>query len=461
MTGMTESPDNSQTPEPSRHSIRVMSELVFPLILTVAIVLIFLPLFTHLVRGTATQVPYTDYPAHNIFAARMRQEHRISMPHPIYHFVVIGTQQLLELTGRAPSPEQFPEPDATTAADMAATSNEMQGPALAALNFRYSTASIYTLLLFYIFTGLILQSALRQSLGKPEFTSELINLVLTLCLLIAGPIALLHSHDQQYYFGYISSSLWHNPTVLAAKIFAIPVFIGVAGIFENAHRTKRKLEQAMKIAAITMLAMLAKPSLVMAMIPAAIVAAAWYFYFRKSFRWNLFAAFLLPAIFLLLIQAKMYESVNQHSHLQFKPFATVREMSPGTWGFKLLLSIVFPVACYWLTFRRGVVCNRLNFAWVTFGFGLCLMYFVAESRRTSHGNLIWSAQLAMYVLFVESVRATIEWWRQNQASNPSQPSFFKMRIAVLVLLFAAHVGYGIAYYLHLQSVPITTPLLYM
>ena len=445
----------------SRRKSYFISEIVFPLILTGLILLIFLPLFTRLVQGTARFVPYTDHPAHNVFAAQMRQEHRVSMPHPVYHFVVIGFQELFELTGLAVSPDQTPVPGATDV--LAAAGTKMQGAALAGLNYRYSRASICTLVLFYVFTALFLQSTFRKSLASTGVKGELVNLLLTLSLLVMGPIALLHGRDHDYYFGYISGSLWHSPTMLAAKMFALPLFLAVVGSFNKPYILRRPLLYGMKLFCITVVGMFAKPSLVMAMVPAVILLSMWQSVVAKESKQQwimLLLAFIVPAVCVVLIQARMYESVNVGSHIRFAPFATVREMSPGTWGWKLLLSILFPAACYLLTNTKGQCRQRLTLAWLTFAFGLCMMYLLSESKRTSHGNLIWGAQLAMYVLMVESVRAVIEWWKINRSPDQKPVPAFGFRFAVLLLLFVMHLGYGVAYYLHLRTEPVSTELIY-
>src|SRR5437588_3468598 len=76
-------------------------DLLAAVLLLVLVPAVFYPLMSHLVRGTESTVPYTDYPAHNNFAAQMRQHRRILLPHPLYHLVLIGVEKVSEaFTGR-------------------------------------------------------------------------------------------------------------------------------------------------------------------------------------------------------------------------------------------------------------------------------------------------------------------------------------------------------------------------
>src|SRR5689334_2931611 len=63
---------------------------------------IFAPLVNHLARDSIdVGVATTDYPVHNALAARMRDERRLLLPHPLYHLLVIGTQVVRERIGAA------------------------------------------------------------------------------------------------------------------------------------------------------------------------------------------------------------------------------------------------------------------------------------------------------------------------------------------------------------------------
>ena len=114
------------------------------------------------------------------------------------------------------------------------------------------------------------------------------------------------------------------------------------------------------------------------------------------------------------------------------------------------VAIVFPVVCYiaWWPAAKSRV--RLNLAWLAFIAGLFLTYFVAETKRTRHGNFLWSAQLALFVLFVESAIFCIERARVKKP-DATYETIKSRRTLACAMAFAAHVIFGLIYDVHLVS----------
>jgi hypothetical protein len=126
---------------------------------------------------------------------------------------------------------------------------------------------------------------------------------------------------------------------------------------------------------------------------------------------------------------------------------------------KFALSVLFPVVCYIAWGGQARRRFRLNLAWLTFAVGLGFTYLLAETQRTAHGNFLWSAQLALFVLFVESALCAIE------AARASWPRADRRRRTVVLAaacagMLALHAGFGIGYYAHLISTPSGVPLSY-
>jgi hypothetical protein len=420
---------------------------------------IFVPLFNHLVRGHAGDVSHTDHPAHNAFAADMRQRRIISMPHPLYHFTVIGVQIVKECF----QPGLPTEPDAHSAIELAA--KNMQGPALWPINERYASASVFTLVLFQIFLALVVYAQLRNVLGSESWLGVGACTVLAISLLFAAPIALYLTQDHQFYFGYVGINVWHSPTVLAAKPWALISFALVAAMLTDRSKAPLPAGQTrgakgFLIGVVVVIGALAKPSFLIALIPAAIAMGVFQQLWSTSkvqWKW-LLLCLVLPAAVVLMWQARIYGQLTGGSHAKFAPLATLSGMSNHL-GVKFLLSILFPVVGWLVTFAAGQRRPTLNLAWLTFIFGAGLTYFVTESGRTSHGNFLWSAQLALFVLFVQTLSCVITTTRLRWSGGSSRPLVIPLAMLSGVI-FLAHVGYGIAYYAHLMTRPNTTMLLY-
>ena len=426
-------------------------DLLAAALLLALIPAVFGPLLDHLVRGTSTTAPYTDYPAHNAFAARMHQECRVVLPHPLYHFALLGVKAIID-----PFTTHLPEPNAQAAIESAG--KEMQGEALAALNQQYAPAAVVTVLLFLVLLAFILWFQIRQAAGIHTLWGVWLTMPLIVGLMLAAPIALLHGIDGKFYFGYVGINVWHSPTVLAARPFALLTFLCVLAAFRPQGSIRRP--GLFLIAVIVIIGALAKPSFLIALLPATMLAASYRMFMSKEpvDRRLLITAILVPAGMVLAWQSKIYAALTGGAHAKFSPLDTMRSMSDHL-AIKFALSVLFPVVCYiaWGDDARRRF--RLNFAWLAFGIGLGFTYLLAETKRTAHGNFLWSAQLALFVLLVESTLCVIESvrirWPQADCRRRTT-----ILAAVCAGVLAMHVGFGIWYYAHLVSTPNTVPLIY-
>lgn len=430
-------------------------------LLIVLIPAVFGPLLNHLARGTATSVPYTDHPAHNVFAAQMRQERRVTMPHPLYHFVLLGVQGIIHPANTPPEPN--------ARAVIAAAGKEMQGEPLAELNSRYASASVVTLSIFLVLLGIVLWFPVRSALGYSRERGEMprlaMGIFLILGLMLVAPIALLHGADEDFYFGYIGINVWHSPTVIAARPFALVEFFLVTAALaartpEATSKRAGSILFGIGLAAVVVLGALAKPSFLMCLLPAAMLVAAYRaFVAGQQVRWGLLlAAVVIPAMTTLAWQSRVYAEITGGAHARFAPLLTMSSMSKHL-AVKFGLSVLFPVVCYVVWWPDACRRFRLNFAWLTFFIGISFTYLIAESRRTAHGNFLWSGQLALFVLFVESVLCVVECARGRWAQL-SRRSQTMALVGVCAAVFGTHLWFGIEYCAKMLLTPHTVPLLY-
>jgi hypothetical protein len=104
---------------------------------------------------------------------------------------------------------------------------------------------------------------------------------------------------------------------------------------------------------------------------------------------------------------------------------------------RVVLSAVFPLtvaAVFARAARRDAV---LVLAWAGFAAGLALASLLAESgNRATHGNLLWSAQVMLFLLFAASARFVL---RQAGAPRPRNAA----RMAACGLSLALHLACGV------------------
>ena len=147
-----------------------------------------------------------------------------------------------------------------------------------------------------------------------------------------------------------------------------------------------------------------KPSFLMAFLPALVIAAVVRWRYAD---WRLVAAgFALPAVIFLSGQyLAYYVSGASGNALKYAPLFAIGVFSPtdaATLWSKLAASILFPAAVV-LCFPGSLRDLRVSLAWGTFVVALGWAYLLAEDgRQVDHGNLLWSAQLAVFLLFAVS-----------------------------------------------------------
>src|SRR5262249_31757925 len=128
-------------------------------------------------------------------------------------------------------------------------------------------------------------------------------------------------------------------------------------------------------------------------------------------------------------------SFTPHKYLAYGSLAPV----------KLLLSVAFPLSVlivFWKDVRPSL---WLGLAWTTFALSLLVAYGFSETgSRAGHDNFGWSAQIALFVLFVASAIAMVGALRQEERASAS--GYSRFLIAVPVTLFILHVAGGVAWY---------------
>jgi len=129
-----------------------------------------------------------------------------------------------------------------------------------------------------------------------------------------------------------------------------------------------------------------------------------------------------------------------------RPFAVEQAFSPYLPA-KFLLSILFPLIFLILNFRSSLKNPSLQLAWITFIAGASQMYFLAEQGNNFyHGNFRWSAQFALFLLFVASLRFFL------QKVFIIGKFDFKKDLPI-ILIYLLDIAFGILYYVHCMTSP--------
>jgi hypothetical protein len=255
---------------------------------------------------------------------------------------------------------------------------------------------------------------------------------LALALLVATPITFPSWAARNLYHGYLGLAVYHNPTMLLLAPLAIALWWAVARALEGAPVS------AAALALLTIGSALAKPSHLIALLPAAAVLALVLLRSdRPPASRTLLAAFALPAVVVLVAQFAFH--FGGGGALAWAPLSAMRYRDASLLG-RFLLSSLFPLVAM-AAFPRILRSRPVLLAVLAFACGASYAYLLVEADFVSARNFSWSAQSALLVLFVAVTRALLE------AAGEDAP-WRRARLALCAVALLAHVICGVHFLAH-------------
>jgi hypothetical protein len=393
------------------------SALLLPLLpLLMAVIILFVPAVSFVVTQTVDYQLHQDFVSVFLYTGDLR--HFITtVPHFLFHLLAVILVKLLSVS-------------------------MMDGFFGAAM-------------IFYCLMAIALYSSLVWFLGKPtRVITGLFYGVTAVLLMLVMPINMFTPTN--LYLGYIPIHAYHNPTIVALKPFALVLFMLVVRVFDGKPVTHPRRFIAFALV-VTVMSILAKPSYMLALLPALIIFSLVAYWRRWPVKWRLLiGGIVLPALSLLGIQALLFAS---NSHIIIAPFAVmdawaerINPLANRVLLLKFLLSILFPLLVYLFYFKTAFRKMYLNLAWLTFGFGALINYGLAEAEpRLADGNFTWTGQITLFILFVASAIFFVEQIRVLIAER-NQLSLKPLAFALGLFVFWLHLWSGILWYqVHVTS----------
>jgi hypothetical protein len=282
----------------------------------------------------------------------------------------------------------------------------------------------------------------------PVLTGPADRFAIGLALVVAALVAtaVWYPPPTPILIGQSSPNVWHNPTGMLQKPFALLAAIGLERIIFGTQRGRIVLVTAVAV----ILSMLAKPAFAMVMLP---TLTAYVLYLSLPKRWQRVPEHLLPTtpglrsvlLVLLGVTAALLIAQTIYIYMYDRSWVKIIFAPLAVWSRQsfniprsILLAVAFPLAVTILDLRRGIPLAGLALAWMFALTGIAIFALLAEGGRPMlHGNFGWSYQIALSVLFAFSMRSYLRHW-----SGPRTWGF-----AAVSLVLAAHVITGV-YYLY-------------
>jgi len=347
----------------------------------------------------------SDYDGHHKFIREMLERKTVVLPHFLFHAITATVYKLKVSMGLA-----------------------------SASTIVASAAYLFTLLAVYIHLSCFVLSE--------SFCWKIFVTIISVCVVIAAPVALLVVLDGHMYLGYIGISTYHNPTMTLLKPLALVHFIMTVKMMGS---RQANAIHVIGLFIVSILVALAKPNYTLVMLPVVLIYVAYICLTRH--RANAAAMVLsvvAPSIAVLACQFLLFFSDNK---IQFAPFVVPAALSSMLFP-KFILSMAFPLSVSLLYPKKVMNDMYMKAAWAIFMFGIAQMYLFAESgKRMFHGNFFWSGQIALFILFVATTRFIIrEQIIHNKLAVKQARKCIDLRLLFSWIIFTSHAIFGVLWF---------------
>ncbi|MBO9309969.1 MAG: hypothetical protein J7551_09325 [Chloroflexi bacterium] len=350
-------------------------------VLVVALLLVALlaPLYDFaVISGTG------DYGTHHLLAISLRDGEMLAVPHVLYHFFHILLGDALALT--------------------------------------YYQTAFALVVVFRVVTAIFIFLTIALNTILP---SKLVVLI-TVAFLSVTPAYLFS--ELPYNIGYFNYATYHNPTQILLSAFAIPVsLIALRAVVPQPFKNLNQRIFLTILSGLVVLAMsLSKPSYTIALLPGLSLLAVYRLARRLPVDWSLLMlGVILPQAFILLLQYLAAYGNPQIASVRIGFLVFLNH-----WGIglaealaKLFLSVAFPLIVYTLHYMDARKDSYLNMSWLIFGISCIWAYFFYEDGpRLGHGNFVWTAHVALFVLMFSSILFLIKHYTKRPQPESPAPS---------------------------------------
>lgn len=282
-------------------------------------------------------------------------------------------------------------------------------PAASTRQATWDIAGVIALLGFVALTVDLVHRRLRSAASRwPARQAAVASAVLAVVAMVAAPLTMFTWGNQQLLSGYINITTYDSATTGLLKPLALLFFWWIV---DRIHDEGSRPATIAATVGLSVLVLHAKPSFTVAFLPVMVLYVLWMAARRSAFnRRLLIGGFILPSTAYLLLQASEFP---QGGTVGLAPFRAIRTTlalyGQDAWMAAPLLvaSVAFPIAVVVVHRRTWSTSVHLVLAWACFVVGVGLYYLVGVNDRVDYGELLASAQVPLFILYVESIRFAV------------------------------------------------------
>lgn len=295
---------------------------------------------------------------------------------------------------------------------------------------------------YYICKRFILQSIIKNQ------TTQSVKIVSLACAMLifafSVPIGLMFKPI--FYLGYFPPNVWHNSTTIFTMPFALLLFI-----MAIQHLRNFKWEYLAWMTFLALLNAIAKPSYLFVFIPVFAIFSLYSFGLSKKF-WMSLIPILISMILIAIQYYTIYQTDGIHQSdlpqddgVAIRPFYFYKEkilltLHPALQFIIFVTgSLIFPFVYIFKNLSVFKKSLWLQFATISSVLGIIIASLIIETgERTTHGNFLWQAIMANFILFFVCLFELIKQLEKNQFN------FKKYKLEIIC--FSIHFVMGIFYF---------------
>lgn len=284
--------------------------------------------------------------------------------------------------------------------------------------------------------------------AKP--TASKTKMFWTICILLMGPLYA-PGFNADYYLGQGSGNVWHNPTHIAVKGFAILCFVWIVRLVNDEIEHKRW--EYVLLSVLLLLSVLAKPSFLQAMIP----GLGLYFIIellRDGLKKHIVPFFYIaitfvPSVIILIMQfvINFYtdSSIHKTSGIGIAYGAVLLKWTDNLF-YSCLLALAFPLFVLLMYAKRLLKDTSVKIAMC---YGLCAWlqaaFLYEKGERMLDGNWTWGWNLSLLIIWMLFVIKFFEIIQDETISfkKKALSLFFGMPILFFHVIFGIIMSQGI------------------
>ena len=300
--------------------------------------------------------------------------------------------------------------------------------------------------MFIVLTYIIAFATIRRTVPGLE-SHEIAGLDLVLHLVGAIYVPMF---NKEPYLGQGTPNIWHNPTSIAVKPFALFAFVLFSDMVMESRKSDFEknipLGKAIAAAILLILTCLAKPCFVQVFYPAIFtLMVLWLIMYKgKNFKTAL-QLFLvcLPSLIVMIMQLVIafYTSGGESEGIAIMPFVVAGARTPSILISTILL-LAFPVVMLVLAAIRKSLNWGDALGWFMVLWGLIWRLFLVEKgERLYHGNFSWGYMLAVFLGFYTAVKNYLKLYFSDQMTGNKRGFGFILATFVLALHFISGLYY--------------------